>query len=434
VWNDEDADGIQDTDEEGINDVEVILYDSSNGEALDTTYTVQDPNNAAVQGYYMFEGLFPGDYYVEFVMPTGYFITDPGQTTDDKDSDVDDSNGPNTTRTITLLSSETNLDIDAGLFLEAKVGNFVWVEITDGVDNVQDPTDTGLNGILMELYEVGTNILVDDQLTATNTDGIDGSYLFTGLKPGNYYIKVEMPLDTTLKFVVPNSGSDDMLDSDVIDPINGLTSNFIVNPGDCILDIDAGFRPIPLPVELLDFYGEYVADRDVNALTWITASEINNDHFEVERAFENGDFERIGKVNGNGTTSQIIKYNFDDEDISKSGTYYYRLRQVDYDGSFEYSNTISINVERAFGQDVSIYPNPAKDIVTVKVEWEEDAHVQLRILDAAGKLVKDQVIDTRLRSAVEQFNIPVFDLPKGIYLFRIDVDGAIFNKKVLVID
>lgn len=99
--------------------------------------------------------------------------------------------------------------------------------------------------------------------------------------------------------------------------------------------------PISLPVELTSFSGEYNPKDKTNDLKWSTASEINNDYFLIERRTEEGLFETVGRVEGNGSTQLQSTYAFKDDRI-KSVFNYYRLKQVDFDGKFEYSDIITV--------------------------------------------------------------------------------------------
>ncbi|MBA3972221.1 MAG: hypothetical protein H0X46_08780, partial [Bacteroidetes bacterium] len=109
----------------------------------------------------------------------------------------------------------------------------------------------------------------------------------------------------------------------------------------------------PLPIELLSFTG-YSASNG-NQLTWSTATEINNDYFDIERSSNGADFSKIGTLDGNGNSITTIVYNFTDA-TPLTGINYYRLKQVDYNGSFSYSNMISIN-GTFFENPIQVYPN-----------------------------------------------------------------------------
>ena len=114
-----------------------------------------------------------------------------------------------------------------------------------------------------------------------------------------------------------------------------------------------------LPVELIGFNGKH--DQGHNILTWQTATELNNDYFQVEHSFDGRYFESIGSVLGQGTSSTQHNYQFVHKNV-KDGIHYYRLKQVDYDGQFEYSKIISID----FSNDGIIFlPNPTSGLVQI---------------------------------------------------------------------
>lgn len=118
---------------------------------------------------------------------------------------------------------------------------------------------------------------------------------------------------------------------------------------------DSSDSPPVLPVELISFEANYSNSSIV--LNWSTASEINNQGFEVQRAMDNLNFKTIGFVNGNGNSNTIKNYSFTDKDINITGTYYYRLKQIDFDGKYEYSGIQTVKLEEnkiLF----SAFPNP----------------------------------------------------------------------------
>lgn len=105
-----------------------------------------------------------------------------------------------------------------------------------------------------------------------------------------------------------------------------------------------------MPIELLSFTGKCYQKKI--ELNWITASELNNNRFEIEKYDNNfNNWNYIGSVPGSGTTNRNIEYSFDDFNIEKENTY--RIKQIDYDGAFEYTKIISIDCERS--SDVFIY-------------------------------------------------------------------------------
>lgn len=134
----------------------------------------------------------------------------------------------------------------------------------------------------------------------------------------------------------------------------------------------------PLPIELSDFSGELLPGGDVK-LDWITASETNNNLFEIERSGNGTDFEKIGAVDGHGTTTVLHKYSWLDAK-PLSGLSYYRLRQVDFDEQSTYSNVISVS-NGSKENKFSVYPVPASDKLFLSVKDD------VKIVDVLGNVV-----------------------------------------------
>lgn len=157
------------------------------------------------------------------------------------------------------------------------------------------------------------------------------------------------------------------------------------------LDSDDPCLPItPLPVELSRFEGK--ATQSGISLEWETASEINNSHFEVERSADGSAFEKIGSVAGHGNSVATIEYSYLDKHPNP-GTNYYRLRQIDFDGKYEYSNVVAVTAPEATqALQVQVAPNPCVN-----------GDCQLRIATAAaGQPVRVQLKDLTGRVVFEQ--------------------------------
>jgi uncharacterized repeat protein (TIGR01451 family)/fimbrial isopeptide formation D2 family protein len=225
VWSDLDRNGIQDAGEPGIEDVRVDLYTAA-GAWVATTTTDSD-------GAYLFNNLRPGDYYLVFTPPTGGWGFSPqDQGGDDTlDSDVDPATGQ--TAVFSLTSGNDDMTRDAGLFQFASLGNYVWYDLNQ--DGVQDASESGVNGVTVNLYDSADNLV---RTTVTANDGLnDGAYLFENLVPGSYYVEFVLP--TGYDFSPRNQGGDAELDSDA-DPATGQTSLIPLAPGQNDLSWDAG--------------------------------------------------------------------------------------------------------------------------------------------------------------------------------------------------
>jgi hypothetical protein len=178
----------------------------------------------------------------------------------------------------------------------------------------------------------------------------------------------------------------------------------------------------PLPVEMLSFTGEYSSKG--NLLEWITASEINNDYFLLERSPDGKNFKAIGQLKGAGNSTQIQKYNFLDI-WAPEGVNYYRLKQFDFDGDYTYSNIVAI---RTLMKDelFLIYPNPAQNSFIISVKNALTSGYDLRILNSLGQTIysEDNIRDEHFKFSP--------GLADGIYTVSLIINNEISNKKLVI--
>jgi hypothetical protein len=174
-----------------------------------------------------------------------------------------------------------------------------------------------------------------------------------------------------------------------------------------------------IPVALTNFSAN-VFDAKVN-LVWQTSSEINNQGFEVERCALSAGRQawvKIGFVNGNGTTTETSQYSFVDEPIS-SGFYSYRLKQVDFNGDYEYSNEVDVNFILADDFRLSQnYPNPFNPSTTIEYQIPQSSFVTIKVYDALGKEVVTLVKEEK-PAGIHEINFEPKDLTSGLYLYKI---------------
>jgi uncharacterized protein (DUF1501 family) len=174
-----------------------------------------------------------------------------------------------------------------------------------------------------------------------------------------------------------------------------------------------------LPVELLYFRGN--AEGEASVLEWSTATELNNYKFEVERSTDAINFSKIGQRMGAGTTNVPQRYGFTDQ-APYQGINYYRLRQIDYDGTEEFSNIISIYFDAV--SSISVFPNPARhEIIVQVVDNRKDCYVQ--IYNAFGQLVMEQP----LLQGTDRLTLNISALPKGSYFARIIADKVLLTQQ-----
>ena len=170
----------------------------------------------------------------------------------------------------------------------------------------------------------------------------------------------------------------------------------------------------PLPIELLSFTAE--PDGDDVICKWSTASETNNDYFEVERSNNGYEFESIGRVNGfgSGTSVEKIDYSLVDHDLC-TDIRYYRLKQIDLDGQYNFSQKIAINCKRSPG--IELFPNPANESLTCRFSQNENSDLTLSILDITGRIVQIEKIIGK--KGLNQLSLKIDGLASGAYYLRI---------------
>ena len=238
VFEDLNANGIQDSGESGIPNAEVKLLDGNGDPVLDGN---GDPITTTTDGngFYEFTGLTPGDYKVMFVQPDGFDGVSPFQAGNAaEDSDADPDNGL-MSDVVTLNPGDNDPTIDAGFFKSASIGDFVFND--ENEDGVQNNGESGIPNAEVKLLDGnGDPVLDDNGDPITTTTDSTGFYEFTGLTPGEYKVMFVQPdgFDGVSPF---QAGGDHTADSDA-DPDNGLMSDVVtLNSGDENDTIDAGF-------------------------------------------------------------------------------------------------------------------------------------------------------------------------------------------------
>ena len=172
-----------------------------------------------------------------------------------------------------------------------------------------------------------------------------------------------------------------------------------------------------VPVEFTSFSS--VIDGSNVILNWSTATELNNFGFEVQRSISGNEFATIGFVNGNGTTTEAKTYKFIDANLS-AGNYTYRLKQVDFNGTFTYSDEVTSEVISPVQFELAQnYPNPFNPSTTIKFSIPQSSNVTLKIFNTLGQEVKT-LLNQNMESGVHTINFDASELNSGIYFYRLD--------------
>ncbi|MBX9852913.1 MAG: T9SS type A sorting domain-containing protein [Cytophagaceae bacterium] len=211
--------------------------------------------------------------------------------------------------------------------------------------------------------------------------------------------------------------------SNMTDDISALVtgSGTDCNTGFCRTSEFTNCVDNPLPVSLLSFEGVRI-DKNTVTLYWETAMEINNAYFIIERSSDGENFEAVGTVKGAGTIKEKQQYVFTDNNAA-GYLFYYRLKQVDNNGSFANSPVIAIKDESVEG--ISIYPNPNNGNFTIRIYGMESTY-SYALIDDIGQIVLQK------ESAENLASVDGSNLSPGIYLFKAEVNGILFTEKIII--
>jgi hypothetical protein len=182
-----------------------------------------------------------------------------------------------------------------------------------------------------------------------------------------------------------------------------------------------------VPVELTSFSAN-VNDGTV-VLEWSTATELNNSGFEIERKSQNSDWNRIGFVTGSGSTTEIRKYSYSDNSVT-SGNYSYRLKQVDFDGTFEYSQEVNVDVTPSMDYALQQnYPNPFNPTTKIRFTVPEASAVKLTVFNAIGEAVKD-LVNNYYEVGSHEVIFNASNFASGIYFVRMESGSFVSTRKI----
>lgn len=184
------------------------------------------------------------------------------------------------------------------------------------------------------------------------------------------------------------------------------------------------------PVEWLDFRVELKGS--IAELNWATALELNNEYFEIQRSGSQHEFEPVGKVEGVGTSDDITTYTYEDHGVSQLSEkhLYYRLKQVDIDGTSSFSSTVELlNTIAVENASINVYPNPSTGPVTIDANFEESmrmAHISLFTMN--GQRLKHVEISGHQPS----INWDLQNLAKGMYIVKLTAGTLEMSRKLVL--
>ncbi|GJQ62011.1 MAG: hypothetical protein SCALA702_10640 [Melioribacteraceae bacterium] len=308
---------------------------------------------------------------------------------------------------------------------------------TDGIDSELGETE------LPPLPPSGVydaRLILPDGTTGSPADYRGGDANFTGQV--EYEVNWQLGEGTVFTLEVDVPEVPGTVTVTVYDLVVGTIVNEVINEGggqvvvnnDAIsaLGITVDYNA-PIPVELSSFAANVVGE--TIRLVWETATETNNKGFVVERSEDNAKFTKVGYIDGNGTTSEKQSYTFTDHH-AVSGTYYYRLRQVDFDGTSSYSDAVEVDfvpTEYSLGQN---YPNPFNPSTRIKFAVPVDSKVTVTLYNMLGQKVQE-IVSQNYSVGLHEVDFNASELSSGMYIYSITalgVDGSNFvdTKKMML--
>jgi len=305
-------------------------------------------------------------------------------------------------------------------------------------DAASDITDNGVD--VLPDFQVVTiaDILADPESFESELIGIVGVSLVSGTWPssgsnanldisdnGTDIITLRVDKDTDL-----DDNPEPTWPVDVVGVLGQYDSSSPYDDGYQILPRDTSdiHETNTIPVELVSFAAQ-VSDEGV-LLTWKTATEINNSGFEIEKSFDSESWNKIAFVEGNNG-SEITSYSYLDKNIEASNVFY-RLKQIDFDGTFEYSNIIEVVVDNPTKFELEQnYPNPFNPTTVIKFRLPQTANVELAVYNLLGQKVAE-LVNGKLEAGYYSFNFDASNLSNGIYFYELKADNNRSVKKMIL--
>ncbi len=185
-----------------------------------------------------------------------------------------------------------------------------------------------------------------------------------------------------------------------------------------------------VPVELYSFTAQ--AQNQKIILKWTTSTELNNNGFEIQRRVADSDFATIGFVRGEGTTTNQSEYSYIDKDLT-DGKYYYRLKQIDFNGTYEYSSVIEVDVRSL--DDYTLeqnYPNPFNPTTTIGYVLKEKINTKLILFNAIGEEIA-VLVNEEQEKGFHKVDFNASALTSGVYFYRLKAGDFIESKKMILL-
>jgi len=324
--------------------------------------------------------------------------------------------GPGTNTSTTSFTSGT-----------ASLGT-VSLTTTDAFDNAVDLYSTKISGAPNSLPS-GSSTVLNDRYWIVNVFGTPGTFA------GNMTFTVPSTFTnngaaSASNYTLYHRNSNDDGTWTSVGTASGLTATTITfNNITSFSQFSLGTND-PLPVELVSFIASI--KNNVVELQWQTATEVNNYGFEIECKLKNGNWNKIGFVQGAGNSNSPKSYSFTNNNV-RSGVYIYRLKQIDIDGSYKYSNEIEVilTAPKEFSLSQN-FPNPFNPTTIIKYSIPNSEKVLIKVYDVLGREVKT-LLDEYKDTGTYEIEFNASNLTSGLYFYKITSGKYSEVKKMLLV-
>ncbi len=264
---------------------------------------------------------------------------------------------------------------------------------------------------------------------------ITGGYVYRGQNVPELYGKyIYGDYVSRLVWALEYDGSNPTVNSQITQAPSSITSFGVDEDQELYLVSFNGkiykFIPSVVPVELISFNA--IVENGKVRLNWYTASETNNAGFKIERSNDGANYEEIFFIGGNGTTTNINVYSYLDESVN-SGVYYYRLKQVNFDGSFEYFNviTVDLGIPEKFILEQN-YPNPFNPKTVITFKTPAEGQISLKVYDVLGNEVATLLNEQKPAGSYD-VELDASQFTSGIYFYKLTSSTFSSTKKMIVL-
>ncbi len=274
------------------------------------------------------------------------------------------------------------------------------------------------NGGALGLFGTTTCSSISSWISNSSVDAGSGVGNPQFLNPTGGNSTINMHISPTIPTSIEHNG---IFISSVTDDIDGQQRSSLT-PTD--IGADAGnFVYYTLPVSLTEFNAKAIQN-DVK-INWTTSSEINNDGFEIERSNDGINFVKITFVKGNGKSNSIINYDYFDTDAfikTNAKVLFYRLKQIDFNGEYTYSNIVSLCKTQSLFNSVTIHPNPFENTTSISFTTENSGKGVIELSDITGRKIMTKELEITKGENSFELNESA-SLQQGIYFVRLTVNG-----------